>query len=170
VNALADDRVADYLNENFVCTYLKVGTFQIVNGQKQGGNVASYFCLPDGGVLHAVPGKVNAVKLLAESRWAHETRKSAATFASDLIKETLDSAKFRDQIIRAHAERYHAEQGIGRRGYVPVPAAMPRHTSQQAQAHWLLARRPLARLDSISPVVWEQILGERLSGLPVDKR
>jgi hypothetical protein len=172
VNALADDRVADYLNENFVCTYLKVGTFQIVNVQKQGGNVASYFCQGDGGVLHAVPGQVNADKLLAESRWAYETRKSAATRASDLAWGTLDTNKFKDQVIRAHAERYHAEQGtaLGRRGYVPVPAMMPRHASQQAQAHWLLARQPLAKLDVVYPIVWVQILNEELSGLPVEKR
>lgn len=170
MNALADNRVAEYLNENFICTYLKVGTFQVVNGQKQGGNVASYFCLPDGGVLHAVPGKVNAARLLAESRWAYETRKSATLFATDLAKDTLDVAKFRDRLIRAHAERFHAEQGTGQKGYVPVPGYLPRHASQQAQAHWLMARRPLARLDAIYPIVWQQILGEQVSGLPVDKR
>jgi len=172
VNALADARVAEYMNENFVCTYLKVGTFQIVSGQKQGGNVASYFCLPDGGVLHAVPGQVNADKLLAESRWAYEARKSALTFATDLAKDTLDPWKLKQHVCRAHAERYHAEQGTGRgkKGYVPVPAMKPHGAGQQALAHWLLARRPLEKLDAIYPIVWTQILGEELSGLPVEKR
>ena len=50
MNALANTQVADYLNENYICTFLKVGTFQIINGQKVGGNVASYFCLADGSV------------------------------------------------------------------------------------------------------------------------
>jgi hypothetical protein len=50
------------------------GTFQIINGQKVGGNVASYFCVWDGGVLHAVPGQVNAQKLLEEAHWAYSSR------------------------------------------------------------------------------------------------
>lgn len=172
MNALADSRVADYLNENFVCTYLKVGTFQIVNGQKQGGNVASYFCVSDGGVLHAVPGQVNADKLLAESRWAYETRKSALMRATDLVTEALDMRKYKDIVTRAHAERYHAEQGTwnDKKRYIAVPGMMPRHTSQQSQAHWLIARQPLAKLDVVYPVVWTQILNEELSGLPVAKR
>ena len=56
MNALARPEVGDYLNRHFVSTYVKVGTFALVNGQKQGGNVATYFCLPDGSVLHAIAG------------------------------------------------------------------------------------------------------------------
>ena len=52
MNALANPEVGKYLNEYFVSSFQKVGTFRIVNGQKQGGNVASYFCAPDGRVLH----------------------------------------------------------------------------------------------------------------------
>ena len=37
--------------------FQKVGTFRISNGQKQGGNVASYFCTPDGQVLHLLAGQ-----------------------------------------------------------------------------------------------------------------
>lgn len=201
MNALADGRVADYLNENFICTYLKVGTFQVVNGQKQGGNVASYFCLHDGGVLHAVPGQVNADKLLAESRWAYETRKAARTIATNLVRETLDMRKYKDQVTRAHAERYHVEQNamagmmmaggmmqggmkqgggmmqgpvmnvpLGRNGSVLLPGNLPRHLAPQSQAHWLLARQPLAKLDTVYPVVWTQMLNEQLSALPVLKR
>ena len=60
VNALANPEVGKYLNEYFVSSFQKVATFRIVNGgQKQGGNVASYFCAPDGRVLHVVrrPGR-----------------------------------------------------------------------------------------------------------------
>ena len=34
MNALADETVASYVGEHFIATYLKVGTFQIVNGNK----------------------------------------------------------------------------------------------------------------------------------------
>ncbi len=172
MNAFADPRVVDYLNENFVCTYLKVGTFQIVNGQKQGGNVASYFCFPDTSVVHAIPGQVAADKLLSEARFAFETRKSGLTYATDLVRDFVDVRKLRDHLTKTHAERYHAEQNNwqGKKGYLPVPGSMPRHVSQQSQAHWLLARQPLAKLDTVYPVVWTQILNEQLSGVPVAKR
>jgi hypothetical protein len=172
VNALADPRVVEYLNENFVCTFLKVGTFQIINGQKVGGNVASYFCLHDGGVLHAVPGQVGADKLLAESRWAHEVRKSALTFSTDLGTGNLDMRKYRDRITRSHLERFHADGNPvpGKKSHAPLPKNLPRFASQQAQVHWLLARQPVAKLDTVYPFVWTQILQEKLSGLPVTRR
>ena len=60
---MTSEEVGDYVGKNFVASYQKVGTFRIVNGQKQGGNVASYFCLPDGTVLHAVAGPLDAKTL-----------------------------------------------------------------------------------------------------------
>ena len=35
MNALANDKVAEFINENFTASYLKVGTFKIVGGAKQ---------------------------------------------------------------------------------------------------------------------------------------
>ena len=67
MNALADEKVAEYVNEHCIATYLKVGTFQVVNGQKVGGNVASYFCVNDGAVVHAVAGPVDAQVFLSEA-------------------------------------------------------------------------------------------------------
>jgi hypothetical protein len=181
VNALANERVAEYVRDNLVATYLKVGTFQIIGGQKVGGNVASYFCLPDGSVLHAVPGKVDGAKLLSEARWATEVRKSALTRSTNLVTGALDEKKFRSLVQQAHIERFVAEvnphmlrlKGTRRAGDInsvlKLPA-LPRNVSQQAQAHWLLARAPLEQLDRIYPIVWQEVLGEQLSGLPVVER
>src|SRR5215212_7493444 len=152
------------MNENFVSTYLKVGTFQIVNGQKQGGNVASYFCLADGSVLHAVPGQTNAEKLLSEARWAYEIRKAALTHSTELASRNVDKRKYADVIRKAHVERYHNEGGQ-RWGNSPtaIPANMPRNVGPQAQAHWLLAKGSLASIENVYPTVWTQILREQLS-------
>jgi hypothetical protein len=95
---LADPRVVDYFNETFVCTFLKVGKFEIINGQKVGGNVASYFCLPDGGVVHAVPGKTDADTILREANWAYETRKSALTLSTTLGTSDVNMNKHREEI------------------------------------------------------------------------
>jgi len=169
VNALADARVAQYLNDNYVCTYLKVGAFKIINGQKVGGNVASYFCMPDGAVLHALAGQVDANRFLIEARWAGDVRKSAQAFGTNLDTGNLSMTKFAKQVAKAHGERYHAEtHNFGDK--TTIPASMPKLASQQAQTHWLLARQPLAKIDSVYSVVWRQILREELSDLPVERR
>ena len=69
MNALAKPEVGEFLNKNFVSSFQKVATFQIVNGQKQGGNVAAYFCAPDGRVLHCVAGPVDSGTMLREAQW-----------------------------------------------------------------------------------------------------
>jgi hypothetical protein len=183
VDALANDQVADYLNENFICTYLKVGTFQIVNGQKIGGNVASYFCLHDGSVVHALPGKTKAAGLLNEARWAHEVRKSALTLSTNLVTGSVDMARYQGHVRHAHEERFLTEinpwllnrlvASNGKRptqGSAVLPPTMPRNTSLLAQAHWLLANSPLAKIDHVYPTVWTTILNEQLSALPIAKR
>jgi len=177
VNALANEKVAEYINEHFVATYLKVGTFRIINGQKVGGNVASYFCLPDGSVVHAVPGKLEADAFLQEARWAYETRKLAQTVGTNLVTGEFEQWKFYLQVKQAHEERYFAARNphwmrLNAQGGAPLgrlPATMP-GGSNQARAHWLLGTNPLAKIDAVYPVVWEQILNEPLSALPVVKQ
>ena len=106
MNALANEEVGKYLNENFVSSYQKVATFKIANGQKQGGNVASYFCAPDGRVLHVVAGPVDAATLLREAKWVVETTRAAMKEAKD------DGAKFKAYFRKAHAERLRREHGL----------------------------------------------------------
>jgi hypothetical protein len=178
VGALSDPKVVEYLNDNYICTYLKVGTFRIVRGAKVGGNVASYFCLWDGAVVHAVPGKVDAGTLLSEARWAVEVRKSALTAATDLRTGKLDRAQYTAKMVQAHVERFDRPGGAWRNAMPqpavawgtqagPLPPRLPADRDQQAQANWLLARYPLASLNMIYPMVWREILHEQLSDVPV---
>src|SRR5207244_4542154 len=95
-----------YLNENFSSSFQKVATFKVVNGQKQGGNVASYFCAPDGRVLHVVAGPVDAQTLLREARWVVETTKKAMDESKGV------GAKFKAYSRTAHAERLRTEHGL----------------------------------------------------------
>lgn len=173
MNALANEEVGRYLGRHFVASYQKVGTFRIGNGQKQGGNVASYFCLPDGRVLHAVAGPVDAEALLREARWVVDTEKLARLAGS---ADALPGA-FR----KAHAERLRQRYGLdldaGGAAADPVAtfaaAAFDRggkraRLDRQGQVHLLLAAFPLARLDKVYAVVFEKILGEKVSTLPVE--
>ncbi len=106
MNALANAEVGKYLNEYFASSFQKVATFRIVGGQKQGGNVASYFCAPDGRVLHVVAGPVDAATLLREAHWVVETTKKAMEVCKD------DGAAFKAYFRKAHADRLRTEHGL----------------------------------------------------------
>jgi len=106
VNALADPAVGRYLNEHFVSSFQKVATFQIVNGQKQGGNVACYFCAPDGSVLHAIAGPVDAATMLREARWVVDNARKA------IERSRREGTSFKKILRGLHAERLAAEHGL----------------------------------------------------------
>lgn len=106
MNALNNDQVGKYINEYFVSSFQKVATFKIVDGQKQGGNVAAYFCAPDGRVLHVVAGPVDAPTMLAEAKWVVETAKKAIDEAKG------DGAKFKAAMRKAHADRLRSQYGV----------------------------------------------------------
>ena len=106
MNALANPEVGKYLNEHFVSSFQRVATFRIVGKQKQGGNVAAYFCAPDGRVLHCIAGPVNADTMLKEAKWVIET-------ATKAVKDCKgDGAKFKALMRTAHAERLRTEHGL----------------------------------------------------------
>jgi hypothetical protein len=106
VNALANPKVGEYIQKHFVSSFQKVATFQIVNGAKQGGNVAAYFCAPDGRVLHCVAGPVDAEQMLREARWVVETVKSA------LARSKESGESFKAIFRKEHADRLRREHGL----------------------------------------------------------
>jgi hypothetical protein len=106
VGALSNAEVGKYINEHFVASFQKVATFRIVGAAKQGGNVAAYFCAPDGRVLHVVAGPVDAATMLRESKWVLETTKAA-------IKDSKgDGGKFKAIFRTAHARKLKDEFGL----------------------------------------------------------
>ncbi len=106
MNALANPEVGKYVNEYFVSSFQKVATFKIVGGQKQGGNVATYFCAPDGRVLHIIAGPVDAATFLREAKWVVETAKKA------IAESNGDGGKFKVFMRQAHADRLRNEHGL----------------------------------------------------------
>ncbi len=106
MSALASPEVGRFVNEHFVASFQKVGTFKIVGAAKQGGNVASYFCAPDGRVLHAIAGPVDATTFLREAKWVVETTKESMKSSNG------DGAKFKEAFRKAHATKLRAETGL----------------------------------------------------------
>ena len=174
MNALADEKVGRYLNTHFVSSYQKVGTFRIANGQKQGGNVAGYFCTPHGQVLHVIAGPVGADLFLREARWVIETHKLA------VLEKRHRRHDLQEFFRQAHAERLKYEFGVEyvtptprtRSGSATDPAdllAEPRYRNlpRQGLVHLLLAAPDPWDIHQLYRVVFEGILGEKISTLPV---
>jgi len=106
VNALASPEVGKFVTEHFCSSFQKVATFKIVGGAKQGGNVATYFCAPDGRVLHGVAGPVDAATFLREAQWVVESTKKAMKEAAG------DGGKFKAYFRKAHAQKLRDEFGL----------------------------------------------------------
>jgi hypothetical protein len=156
VNALANPEVGKYLNDSFVSTYQKVGTFTVAGAQKQGGNVASYFCLADGRVLHAIAGPVDAAAFLREARWVVETYKMAR------LEHRDDAVRLKAFFSRAHADRLRQEHGVVLKGRRPQGKL-----DKPAQVHLLMVAAPLVRIEKVYKLVFEKVLGEKVSTSPV---
>jgi hypothetical protein len=165
VNALANEGVGNYLATHFVSSFQKVGTFRIEGGQKQGGNVASYFVTGQGQVLHVLAGPVDAATFLREARWAVETWKLS-------VLEKHDERARKAFFAKAHADRLYHEHDekleyFQERGNGPDRERLRRRLTKQAQVHVLLATTRLARIEQIYGRVFEEILGEKVSSRPV---
>jgi hypothetical protein len=177
VSALSRPQVGQYLNRHFVASFQKVGTFQINGVEKQGGNVASYFCTPKGRVLHAVAGPVNAALFAREAQWANETYQLAM-----LGGPTPD--ELRTFFRKAHLERLQREHGVHlAENRLPAFDAVNRHLlddvllqnhrvhlSNEGKMHLLLAVGALPRLEQVYQVVFERVLNEKVSTNPVAGR
>ena len=159
MNALTNDEVGKYLNDHFVSSFQKVATFRIAGGQKQGGNVASYFCTPDNRVLHIIAGPVDAAAMLRESRWVVEAYKLA------VLESASDPTRFAELIRQAHADRLRQEHGIDVRA--PDQRKARRALDNQGRVHLLLAAAPLVKVDQVYKLIFEKVLGEQVSTSPV---
>ncbi len=153
-----------------------MGTFKVVDGVKQGGNVASYLCLSDGTVVHAVAGPLNARQYLQELRWAVDLRKLAASESGG------DIGKYRGVIRKGHLERLAAGSGLRLAPHTlpvltngPPPVPTPdqirtpagRALGNQGQVHALLAYYPVPKIQQLYTIVFEDVLKEQVSTLPV---
>ncbi len=76
-NALMDESVAEFISEHFVAAYIKSPVPKAVKGKQPPDIVTTYFCLAaTAGVIHAIPGPVNAPEFLKEAKWIWEKREA----------------------------------------------------------------------------------------------
>ncbi len=171
MNALAKPKVGDYLNDHFVSSHQKVGTFQKVGNAKVGGNVASYFCKSDGTVIHAIPGPVDAATFLSEARFAVELHNSALLLATTGTNKHANLTQ--QKTVYAKVIKKGFEDRVG--PTIPVNksnkvAGWQPDRSQQGMVNLTLFQTPLPRLEVLYPYVWEKVLREKLSAAPIAVR
>jgi hypothetical protein len=191
VNALADRRVGELINKHFIASFQRVGSFQVAGKQKQGGNVATYFCASDGRVLSAIAGPVDAQTMRDEVEWTVQKTREA-------IKESKGNAdKFKALLRTYHAERlqekynarvtpilkdqagqtletalaYRDRDGRKLAPVLPLPPienpGEVRSLSNLAKTHQLLAAHAGAKIEQLYGAVFEGILNEKVTTKPV---
>ncbi len=175
MNALTQPQVGQYLNRHFVSAFQKVATFQINGAAKQGGNVAAYFCTPEGRVLHAIAGPVDAATFLREARWANETYQLA-------LLDNPGPLQVQGFFRKAHLDRLKLERGELRLAENKLPATdavsgklldqllvqnQNLGLNNSGKVHLMLTVGPLARIDQVYRVVFERILEEKITTNPV---
>lgn len=128
-----------------MAAHKQVGDFKVTNVrgkiQRNGGNVVSYFCTPEGRVIYAVVGPVKPEELLKAARWAHET------FRAGIAAVGRSRVKLASYIKTVHtAELKTTSAALG-----------------GDRVHQLLAARPLPRVKDIYRKVFETLAGEQVN-------
>lgn len=185
--ALAKPEVGDFLTKNFVSVHDKVGTFQVNSSSdgktanRNGGNVAAFFCTPSGYVIHAAAGPRTAEAFLAEAKWA------VAVYSQILSDRSLGAAQARaEQIPRVTAALRQAHSSAhdllnkpdqtvpGRELVIHEPPSDPKlkglddaGRNQRKQVHKLFKTRAFEPLAMIGPKVYTDILGEKVTNQDV---
>ena len=152
-----------------MAAHQQVGDFTAVNVngaiQKNGGNVASYFCTPDGRVVHAVIGPVSAEVLLTEAHWALARWDEVKDLATPDAQERQMSLSHQGELpgeMRKGGQV--ASRGQNNTPFVSAWGSASRLIGTQPQkVHQLLAEKPLAPLEDVYVEVFERILGEPVS-------
>jgi len=140
--ALTNIELGTYLNTYFVASFQRVPT-----ANPEAAPVA-YFCAPDGRVLHAVAGSVDAATMLAEATWAVEASKKA--IEDSRATEVPFKALFR----RAHADRLAQKYGLR---VEPVTFDAP-EPSEEDPLWWRdPSGRPVAPPLLVPPVKWPDV-------------
>jgi hypothetical protein len=102
-SALTNRDLGDYLNQSFVSAFQRI---PVIGGPRTANAMVSYFCAPDGRVLHCVVGAVDAATLLREAKWVVDSAKKG--IEESRTTETPFKVVFR----KMHAERLRREWGL----------------------------------------------------------
>jgi hypothetical protein len=187
VQALAKREVGDFLSKHFVSVYDRVGTFQVnvsADGKtpnRNGGNVAAFFCTPNGNVIHVAAGPRTAEAFLAEAKWAVAVySQSVGDRPRGLAMGSVEQgSRVTAALRRAHSSALDVLTKPN--PFAPdlelihhQPSSDPKlrgleqgGLKQREQVHRLLKTRAYEPLAVVGPEVYTNILGEKVTEQPV---
>ena len=188
--------MGEFIGKHFVAAYQQAGDFKVVNVggriQRNGGNVASYFCSADARVSHAVGKNVSADRLLRAAQWAVETFQRVGESAptnldqraqlferAHLAELKVDRSAFHEkvkllfpEVQRIYLEKQKTPPGRTARyrsSYdqidPPVVEARLRAARQYPgdRAHQILAAQPWPVFSWVAKRLFEDLSGERFT-------
>jgi hypothetical protein len=168
IGTFADPELGRYLNDQFVTAAVRVSS----HPADRGGPVVSYFCRPDGAVLHAVVGPVGAREFRREAGFAVELyAKAAGRTDQELVaaRHAVRDCQFdylpdgyRNSLSKAWLPRLDppepmSDRVLRLRGGTPAP---------QEQVTFLIVAHPLAPVEDLHRVVWTKVLGQSATDPP----
>ena len=147
--------------------------------------MASYFCTPDGRVIHVTAKPISADQLLREATWAVKTYSDALTTAPKnllaqrklveqahlvTLHEEVSSfqSRVKAEMPRASQDYYdkmHRDRAGRKRPPEPAIVVARRRAAQQLggdRAHQLMAAQPLAPFTEVYREVFEKLTNERV--------
>lgn len=186
MQALARREVGDFLSKNFVSVYDRVGSFQVDidsdgRTKRNGGNVAAFFCTPNGYVIHVAAGPRTAEAFLAEAKWAvtvHSQIMSDPNWGRSQARIEQVS-RVTAALRQAHSDALNLMNNPdssvpGSELVLHEPPAAPSLKGldeagrrQRKQVHQLLMTRAYEPLANVGPLVYTRILGEKVTQQPV---
>ena len=171
-----------------MAAYQQAGDFEVVNIngriKKNGGNVVSYFCTPQGEVIHAVAGPARPKRLLREAQWAVATYQNASKFGNkNQARQAVESAHLaalgsnrdefyhavRDELPQARQQLYSAgrwhsaisSQVVSQRMSPPVTARrLAARQFGSDEVHQIMAAQPLAPIKQVYHELFEGVVNE----------
>ena len=143
--------------ERFVAAHQQVGDFKVVKVQgrlqKNGGNVAGYFCTPEGRVIHATAGPVTPDTFLDAARWAVDQY--------ERLKDLPPQTREQEMSMAHRLQASNVRKGGKLAAALGWTATWKDGTlTNEQRVHMLVAERPLPPLSSVYRDVFNEILNE----------
>ena len=116
---------------------------------KNGGNVVSYFCTPEGRLIHAVGGPVDANRLLEEARWA------ADAFTNVQAANRHRGAAILREAHMVASATVHSTQRVGH--------WTQQNSFDQSRVHRLLAKYAYLPMSQVETTLFRSLTGENFA-------
>jgi len=164
-----------FLEANYVPAYQQVAEFRRIVSKglpdtKVGGNVVSYFCTPEGRVIHAAVGPVDPQVLYKEGKWAasryakirHKDFETQRKLLAIAHRRLYGQTKMRDQKLSESGRKVSKFSHHGNSQVIDGD-------SLDTHVHRILAKKPLPLVGEVYQEIFEYLGQESVSARAVER-